>query len=118
MNKIIIAVATEGHKALNDTVAHVFGKAKTFTIINVENNEIKNVKTIDNPAAAYEYGSGPIASKTLAELKVNTLITAQLGPGAAKLLEHHNITTIIVDPEITVAEAVNKALTKPDNKDV
>jgi len=117
MNKLRIAVVTRGYDGLNDTVAQVFGKAKTFTIINVENGKIENVRTIDNPAAVYEQGSGPIASKTLAELKVNMVITSQLGPGASKLLEYHKIDTLIVDHNITVAEAISKALSNLNNKD-
>jgi predicted Fe-Mo cluster-binding NifX family protein len=118
MNKLRIAVVTEGRNGLKDTVACVFGKAKTFTVIDVKNGKIENVRTIDNPAAAYEQGSGPIASKKLADLKVNMVITAQLGPGASKLLEYHKITTKIVDPKVTVAEAINKTLTESDDKHV
>jgi predicted Fe-Mo cluster-binding NifX family protein len=117
LNKLRIAVVTDGHDGLNDTVAHVFGKAKTFTVIDVENGKIENVKIIDNPAAAYDQGSGPIASKTLAELKVNVVITSQLGPGASKLLDYHKIDTMIVDHSITVTEAISKALSRLSNKD-
>jgi predicted Fe-Mo cluster-binding NifX family protein len=109
MNKnTIIALATNGHKGTEDTVSNVFGKSKTFTIVNVENNKIKSVKTIDNPAAVYIQGSGPIAAKTLADLKVNLVIASQMGPGASKLLEHHKITTIIVDPNIAVVESLKR----------
>lgn len=117
MNKFRIAVVTVGYAGLNDIVSPVFGKAKTFTVINLENGKIKNARTIDNPAAAYEQGSGPIASKTLAELKVDMVITSQLGPGASKLLEYHKIDTLIVDHNITVAEAISKALSQLNNKD-
>ncbi len=117
MNRLKIAVTTEGHDGLNDIVSHVFGKTKTFTIVNVEEGKIKDVKTVDNPAAPYAQGSGPIASKTLAELKVDMVITAQLGPGAAKLLDYHKIAILMVDPEITVAAAINKAVAKSNNQD-
>jgi len=117
LNKRKIAVVTEGYDGLNDTVSNVFGKTKTFTIVNVDDGKIKDVKTVDNPAAAYNQGSGPIASKTLAELKVDMVITSQLGPGAAELLEYHKIAALIVDPEITVAAAINKAVSKSNNQD-
>jgi predicted Fe-Mo cluster-binding NifX family protein len=48
------------HAGLNDVVSEVFGKAKTFTLVDVENGEVKDVKVVDNPAASYEYGSGPV----------------------------------------------------------
>ena len=111
MNKTtIIAIATNGHKGTEDTVSNVFGKSKTLTIVNVENNKIKNVSTIDNPAASYIQGSGPIASKTLADLKVNLVIASQMGPGASKLLEQHKITTMIVDANSTVFESIKRLL--------
>ena len=105
---IIIAIATDGHKGIEDAVSNVFGKSKTFTIVNVENNKIKTVSIIDNPAATYIQGSGPIASKTLADLKVNFVIASQMGPGASKLLEQHKITTILVDANTTVVESLKR----------
>ena len=116
MTILKIAVVTEGYDGLDNTVSHVFGKTKTFTIVTVEDGKIKNVKIIDNPAAAYHQGSGPIASKTLAELKVDRVIASQLGPGASELLDYHKITTIIVEPKTTVAVAINKAVSMSNNK--
>ena len=112
MDKIKIAVATKGYEGLEDTVSHVFGKTKTFTLVSVENGEIRNVRIVDNPAAAYEQGSGPIASKTLADLRVDLVIASQLGPGASELLEYHKIATMLVDPNITVSESIKKALSQ------
>jgi predicted Fe-Mo cluster-binding NifX family protein len=112
LDKIRIAIATKGYEGLEDNVSNVFGKAKTFTVVNVENGEIRNVRIIDNPGHAYDQGSGPIASKTLAELRVDLVIASQLGPGASELLEHHKITAILIDSNITVAEALKEALLK------
>ncbi|MCW4047540.1 MAG: NifB/NifX family molybdenum-iron cluster-binding protein [Candidatus Bathyarchaeota archaeon] len=112
MDKIKIAIATKGYDGLEDTVSNVFGKAKTFTMVTVEDGKAKNVRIIDNPAAAYEHGSGPIAAKTLAELRVDLVIASQLGPGALELLEYHKITPMLVDPNTTVAESIKKALPK------
>ncbi len=105
-----IAVPTENRKALEDIVSKVFGKAKLFTIIDVEDCEVKNVRTIENPAASYEYGSGPVAVKTLADLKVNLVLAAEFGPGASGLLEHHGIKKILVNPNTKVAESIKESL--------
>ena len=112
MDKIRIAIATTEDKGMEDKLSKVYGKAKTFTIIDVENGEFKNVRIIDNPGANYNQGSGPIASKTLAEIKTDVVIAAQLGPGAEELLRRHNIRTILVDVKCTVAEALEEALSK------
>lgn len=118
MGKLRIAVPTKTHAGLEDIVSEVFGKAETFTIVDVENDEVKNVQVVDNPAASYEYGSGPVAVKTLADLKVNLVMAAEFGPGASGLLEHHNIKRVSVKPNTKVADCTKEALSKIKAKQV
>jgi len=108
--KLRIAVPTERHDGLDDTVSEVFGKAKTFTIVDVEDDEIKNVQTVDNPASSFDYGSGPVAVKTLADLKANLVLVTELGPGASGLLDHFNIKKISVKPKTRVADVIKETL--------
>jgi len=110
MRKLRIAVSTKAHEGLTDVVSEVFGKAKTFTIVDVEDGEVKKVQVIDNPAASYEYGAGPVAVKTLADLKVNVVMAVELGPGASSLLEQHHIKKLPVKPNMNVSEAVEEAV--------
>ena len=112
MVKLKIAVPTKAYAGLEDFVSEVFGKAKTFTIVEVENGQIRNVHVIDNPAASYDYGSGPVAVKTLADLKVDFVLAAELGPGASGLLEHHNIRKVLVKPNTKVSDAVKENVAK------
>lgn len=107
-----IAVPTKDNKGLEDVVSEVFAKAKTFTIVEVENEQIINVQVLDNPAASYEHGSGPIVAKMLADLKVDYVLAAEIGPGASELLEHHYIRKISVKPNMKVSDAVKEMLTK------
>jgi predicted Fe-Mo cluster-binding NifX family protein len=112
MGKLRIAVPTKTHAGLEDVVSEVFGKAKTFTIVDVENGEVENVQVIDSPAASYEYGSGPVAVKTLADLKVNLVMAVEFGPGASSLLAQHNIKKISVKPNTKVADSIKENLAK------
>lgn len=112
MGKLKLAVPTKAYGGLEDTVSEVFGKAKTFTIVEVENDQIRNVQVIDNPAASYDYGSGPVAVKTLADFKVDFVLAAELGPGASGLLEHYHIKKVSVNPNIKVADAIKESLPK------
>ena len=112
MRKMRIAVPTKAYAGLKDSVSEVFGKAKTFTILDVEDGEVKNVKVVDNSAASYEHGSGPVAVKTLMDLRVNLVMAVEFGPGASSLLEQHNIQKLSVKPNLKVAESVKEALTK------
>jgi predicted Fe-Mo cluster-binding NifX family protein len=107
-----IAVPTKSHDGLEDVVSEVFGKAKTFTIVDADDGEVKNVQVVDNPASSYDYGSGPVAVKTLADLKVNLVIAAELGPGASGLLEHHNIRKTSVKPNTKVADSIKEILVR------
>jgi predicted Fe-Mo cluster-binding NifX family protein len=112
MGKLKIAVPTKAYAGLEDTVSEVFGKAKTFTIVDVENGQVRKVRVIDNPAASYDYGSGPVAVKTLADLKVDFVMAAELGPGASGLLEHHRIRKVSVKPNTRVADVIKENLAK------
>ena len=110
--KLRMAVATTAHGRLQDIVSEVFGRSNTFTIIDVEGEEIKNTEVLENPALSYEHGAGPIVVKTLVDRDVKVVISAELGPGASALLEQHNVTTIAVKPGTGVEESVRKALSK------
>jgi predicted Fe-Mo cluster-binding NifX family protein len=51
-------------------------------------------------------------------LRVDLVIASQLGPGASELLEYHKITSILVDFNITVAEAIKEALSRLNKQNV
>jgi predicted Fe-Mo cluster-binding NifX family protein len=110
--RLKIVVPTKDSKGLDDVVSEVFAKAKTFTIVEIENGQIRNVQVIDNPAASYEHGSGPVVAKMLADLKVDYVLAAEIGPGASELLEHHRIKRIPIKPNIKVSDIIEEALTR------
>jgi len=110
MTKLRIAVATKGREGLEDVVSEVFGRASTFTIINVDNEEIKDVKILENPAVSYKHGAGPIVVKMLIDAGVNMVLATELGPGASTLLQQHNVTTIKVKSGTSVKESFTKTL--------
>lgn len=112
MTRLRIAVATKGREGLEDVVSEVFGRANTFTILDVDGEEIRLVKVLKNPAVSYKHGAGPIVVKMLIDAGVNMVLATELGPGASTLLEQHNITTISVKPGTGVQESVRKALSK------
>ncbi len=105
-----IAVATNGRNELEDSVSEVFGRAKTFTILHINEEEVQKVRVIDNPALHYKCGAGPIAVKTLVDLGINLVVAPQLGRGAQSLLEQHDIETILKRKGTKVAEVVNDVL--------
>jgi predicted Fe-Mo cluster-binding NifX family protein len=110
MQPIKLAVPTEGTKGLHDVVSQVFGRAKTFTIVTVSEGSIDDVHVVENPAATYKQGAGPIVVKTMVEMEVNMIAAKEVGPGASVLLEHHRIQTHIVDAGISVTDAIEHVL--------
>lgn len=79
--KLRIAVATAGEKGLRDKVSHTFGRAETFTIVEIDKKKIVNVKVLRNPAVSYKYRVGPIVARTLIEGGVQLVIAGEIGPG-------------------------------------
>ena len=112
LRKRRIAIPTKGQGGLGDVVSDVFGRANTFTIVDIEKGVIKNVKVLENPAVSYKHGAGPIVVKMLIDAGVNMVLAAELGPGASALLEQHNITTIATKPGTGVENSVREALSK------
>lgn len=106
MSGVKVAVATKGSDGLEDEVSEVFGKAETFTIVEVENDEVKNVEIKENPGASYEHGSGPIAGKVLLDTGVEAVICGEFGPGAVALLEQDEIFPIKIRAGTKVKRAV------------
>jgi predicted Fe-Mo cluster-binding NifX family protein len=113
-----IAIPTKRQGGLEDVVSDVFGRANTFTIVDVEKGAIKGVKVLENPAVSYGHGAGPIVVKMLIDTEVNMVIAAEFGPGASELLEQHKITMMLVDVNSTVAEAIKEALSWLSNQNL
>ena len=110
MGKLRIAIATNEKKGLGDVVSKVFGRAKTFTIVDTENENITGVKILENSAVSYHHGAGPIAVKMLIDENVNIVLANELGFGAAELLKQHNIKHTSVKPNTKVGEALREAV--------
>ena len=110
MKKGRIAVATTGKKALGDEVSSVFGRANTFTIVDIEDGEVQGVKVLENPAKSYEHGVGPLVVKELVDLNVEAVIAPDFGPGVSTLLKQHNVTTILSKPSENVKRVIQKII--------
>ena len=112
LGKLRIAIPTRGKGGLEDVVSDVFGRSNTFTIVDIEEGAIKNVKVLENPAVSYQHGAGPIVVKMLIDAKVNMAIAAEFGPGVSTLLDQHSVTKITVPAGTSVSESIKNALPK------
>ncbi|MFX0079925.1 MAG: NifB/NifX family molybdenum-iron cluster-binding protein, partial [Candidatus Hermodarchaeota archaeon] len=114
--KIRIAVATNGKDGLEDTVSEVFGRANTFTILDIEDGEVKLFRIIENPALSYKHGAGPIVIKELVDFKVDSIVGPQLGHGASSILEHHSKDIYLAKGGTKVTKAIEDTLKEVHKK--
>jgi len=98
----IIAIPSMGNGGLNDQMSPRFGRCASFTFVELENNEIKAVKTVPNPAANAMGGAGVQATQIIGNNGAEAIIVGFLGPNAASGLNALNI---------KIFQAPNKAIT-------
>jgi len=95
-----IAVSTDGE----DVSAH-FGRCPTFSILNIENNKVIQIESVQNPG--HEPGAIP---KFLHQKGVECIIAGGMGARAEMFFKEYNIQTIVgIDGKI---EDVIKELEK------
>ena len=105
-----IAAATEGYRGLDDIISPVLGRAPTFTIIELEKGEVKDVRTIPNPAAYAPRGAGGYAIEILAREGVEAVLAGGSGGWAMQAAMSFGIILIPVPPGIPVGEALNNLI--------
>jgi predicted Fe-Mo cluster-binding NifX family protein len=96
----------------NEQVSAHFGRAPSYTLVNIEEGKLIDKKTIPNPG----HSTGTIP-KYLSDLKVNAIITGGMGHRAVDLCNQFNIDTIqgISGPISNVIEEVLKGTLKGGN---
>jgi len=82
--------------------------SRTFTIIDIEDGEVKNIEVLENPAKNMVHGRGPIVGKSLADRGVDIVITGKIGPGASTVLEQLGIKVIVTNPGQKVEDVLRK----------
>ncbi len=110
MTEIKLAIPTEGENGIEEVVSEVFGRAKTFTIVEIGDGTVKRVEVVENSAVSYKQGTGPIVVKMLVDLGVTMVGAREFGPGASALLEHHDVKLVTVKPGKTVGQVVEDVL--------
>ncbi|HUW90986.1 MAG TPA: NifB/NifX family molybdenum-iron cluster-binding protein [Candidatus Nanopelagicaceae bacterium] len=90
----IIAIPSFREGGLNEIVHPLFGKCDSFTFITLDNNEITQVKVIENSAADETRSSGTLAAKIIRNNGAEKLIISKLGLNASMALNSLKIKTI------------------------
>ena len=86
--KVVISSLGED---LESDVDERFGRCSYFLVIDIENKEIKDVKTIENTARMQAGGAGITAAEIVANEKPDAIITGNIGPKAFQIFEQLGI---------------------------
>jgi predicted Fe-Mo cluster-binding NifX family protein len=113
LEKLRIAFATNEKKGLDDVTSGVFGRAKTFTILDIDDQNITDITILDNDAATYHHGAGPLAVKMLVDNDVTLVFSNNLGLGASELLKDHCVRHIAVKPNTKIFDILQKNIDFP-----
>ena len=84
-----IAFSCEDENGLKAEMSMHFGRCPFFTLVDVEDGELTNVRVIANPA--FENHVPGVVPKFINEQMVNVMIAGGMGPKAVNMFEGFNI---------------------------
>ncbi len=92
-----IAIPTKKPGGLGGEVDEVFSRAPLFTIFDMNDGKPRNVTIIENAAASFSHGAGPVSVKILSDNHVELLLAPEIGVGTSTLLEELGIRYVKVE---------------------
>jgi len=93
-----VVVATQGSRGLDDIVSPIFARTPFFTIIDLEDGEVRNVEVIENRFGMMGGGAGIAAAQYMKELNADIVIAGSFGPNSQGMLENIGIKTLVSSP--------------------
>jgi len=81
-----VAIPSTG-ESIDTSISPVFGRAPCFIITKIENAEIKEWKSIKNPAEFQRGGAGICAARIVCEEGIEAVVTITIGPRAFDALK-------------------------------
>ncbi|MBA7535016.1 hypothetical protein ES705_27266 [subsurface metagenome] len=99
-----IGIPTMGDRGLEETVSEHFGRAPTFTIVDMKTNEVKVL-----PNTSEHFGGFKLPPEILAEVGVEVMLCSGLGPRAISMFEQFGVEVYVgVDSGgTTVGDAIS-----------
>ncbi len=84
-----IVVSSDNNRKLDSSVSHHFGRCPFFTVVDVDDNEITNVESVENPFFnGHSPGQVPAFIK---ELDADVMLAGGMGRRAISIFENYGI---------------------------
>jgi predicted Fe-Mo cluster-binding NifX family protein len=106
--RVRVAIPTKAPGGLRGEVDEVFSRAPVFTIVDLKDGEPGNVTVVENAAASYSHGAGPVSVKILADHHVEFLFAPEIGVGSSTLLEELGIRYVKVEKGAKVSKLLRE----------
>ena len=84
-------VITTNKDSLDTEVSSRFGRCKYFGLVEVEDENIKEVECVENEGAKQAHGAGIKASEQVGNLGAEKIISGNIGPNASAVLNQLDI---------------------------
>ncbi|ASJ02363.1 iron-molybdenum cofactor-binding protein [Thermococcus profundus] len=104
MTRVAIPTSKGG---LDDGVHESLVRAETFTVVELEDGEVKNVEVVENPYRREPYGAGSKVALFLVNLGVNVLLTPMDCPKGKAILDAGGVRIIKVEAGKNVKDVLN-----------
>ena len=103
----VIAIPSMGEGGLNDIMSQRFGRCNSFTFVELKDNEVISVKSVQNQAMNAMGGAGIQAAETVGNNNANIVIAGFIGPNAANALNALNLKIYHApDKQISIKEII------------
>jgi predicted Fe-Mo cluster-binding NifX family protein len=99
-----IGIPTMGDRGLEETISEHFGRAPTFTIVDMRTDEVNVL-----PNTGEHFGGFKVAPEILSEVGVEVMLCSGLGPRAISMFEQFGIEVYVGADSggTTVRDALN-----------
>jgi predicted Fe-Mo cluster-binding NifX family protein len=84
-----VAISTDDDRGLEGVVSHHFGRCKTFTLVDLEERQVVNVQSVENPFSG-QHQPGEVPGFINGQ-GANVMITGGMGGRAIQFFEQYQI---------------------------
>jgi predicted Fe-Mo cluster-binding NifX family protein len=104
-----ICIASENNGGLDDLVSSAFGRCPAFTVVDIEDGEIKDVRVVPNHGASASGGAGVQAAQTVIDTGCSAIISSSIGPNSGEVFRMAGV-RMLSAPGMRIRDAVDKFL--------